>query len=163
MNETTVRFDATPAVVRFRVRGLPIAQGSAKAFIRGNRAIIATGASKGPLGAWRHAVADRASLAFGETTPVMEGPVTVTIAFYLPRPGAHFHPANSRRPERVLRDDAPSWHTGKPDSDKLARSVLDAITAVVVRDDSQVAALHVRKLYEQTDHPVGASIAVEQL
>lgn len=150
-------------IVRFRVRGLPVAQGSAKAFIRGNRAIIATGASKGPLGAWRNAVGTEARDAIGETAEAFSGPASVTIAFYLPRPASHYLPANARRPERILRDDAPSWHTSKPDSDKLARAVLDAITAVVVRDDSQVAALHVRKLYEQPEHPVGASIAVEQL
>ena len=43
---------------------------------------------------------------------------------------------------------APAEHTVRPDADKLARSLLDAISdAGVWRDDAQVAELHVRKVY----------------
>ena len=126
--------------VAFDVRGLPVPQGSARAFVAGGRAIVATDANRtsSPLGAWRSAIATEARAAIGSAPP-LSGPVRVGLAFRFPRPKAHYLPANGRRPAPVLRLDAPTWHACKPDADKLARAALDALTAVVLADDCQVS------------------------
>lgn len=138
--------------IEFAVRGLPVAQGSARAFVAGDRAIIATDANKPrtPLGAWRTAIATegRAAIA-GE--PLLEGPLFVRVAFVMPRPRSHYLPANSRRPEPALRPDAPTWDTRKPDVDKLLRALFDALTNVVWRDDAQVVDVRAMKLFAASE------------
>lgn len=152
--------------VSFAVRGLPIAQGSAKAFIpKGStRAIVATDANKSnsPLGAWRGAIARAASDAMGDE-PAWTGPTTVTAYFVFPRPNSHFLPANRRRPTPELRLDAPRFVTSPPDIDKLARALLDGITNVIVRDDSQVGGLMTWKVYEDDDRRPGCQVRVSRL
>jgi crossover junction endodeoxyribonuclease RusA len=127
------------------VRGLPVPQGSARAFLAGGKAILASGAKAGsPLHAWRSAIATEAREAMG-SAPLLEGPVRVSIVFVLPRPAAHYHtPLHGAG----IRDSAPVWHSKRPDVDKAVRAVFDALTAVVWRDDSQVASLRVDKRYE---------------
>lgn len=150
--------------ITFAVRGLPVAQGSARAFIARGRAFVATEAnrSRGPLGAWRTAIADEARRAMGDA-PCLEGPVSVTVEFIFPRPRSHYLPVNRRRPVPELRADAPTWHTAKPDVDKCERALLDALTLVVVRDDDQVAQLVGQKRYETPTRPPGALVRIETL
>ena len=146
--------------LEFIVRGLPVAQGSARAFIAGKRAYIATEANnpRSPLGAWRTAIATEARAAMGDE-PLFDGPVSVDVFFGMPRPKSHYLPANNRRIAVELRPDAPLAHSGTPDLDKLSRAMLDALTNVVWRDDGQVAELRARKGY--MDRP-GASVRVER-
>jgi Holliday junction resolvase RusA-like endonuclease len=47
--------------------------------------------------------------------------------------------------------------TTRPDVDKLARAILDSLTGIVYRDDSQVISLDVHKMY---DAPPRAEIAL---
>lgn len=148
--------------IEFAVRGLPVAQGSARAFVAGGRAIIATDAHRPrtPLGAWRTAIATEARAAIADE-PLLEGPIFVRVAFVMPRPKSHFLPANSRRTAPVLRPDAPTWDTRKPDVDKLLRSLFDALTNVVWRDDAQVVRVQAVKLFSgpPLEHP-GALVMV---
>jgi len=72
--------------------------------------------------------------------PLIIGPVQIAILFQFDRPKKHSTATG-------LRPDAPLWHTNKPDADKLLRAILDALTGVCFRDDSQVAYCLVRKQY----------------
>jgi Holliday junction resolvase RusA-like endonuclease len=150
--------------VRLDVRGLPIPQGSTRAFVAGGRAIIATDGNRpsSPLGAWRSAVASEARAAIGSAPP-LAGPVRVDLTFRLPRPRSHYLPANGRRSSPVLRLDAPTWHAGKPDADKLTRAALDALSAVVFGDDAQVARLTVSKRYAEPTEGPGVAVVVDRL
>jgi Holliday junction resolvase RusA-like endonuclease len=116
--------------VTFTVRGIPVPQGSAKPFIAGGRARLAT--KSAPLAAWRTAIATAASTAMGDA-PTMAGPVVVEATFILSRPAS--------APRRVT---VPAV---RPDLDKLARALLDGITGVVVKDDSLVVDLVLHKRY----------------
>lgn len=149
--------------VIFTVRGLPVAQGSARAFIAGKRAIIATDANRTttPLGAWRTAIANEARAAMGDA-PYLSGPLRVTVLFALPRPRSHYLSVTRARPVPVLRDDAPYWHTTTPDVDKLVRALLDALTYVVFDDDKRVAQLRAGKCYDDRGL-VGAVINVREI
>jgi len=78
----------------------------------------------------------------------MTGPIMVTMAFSMPRPRNHYR---TGKQSHRLRDDAPVYHTGKPDADNLAKAVMDALSALRVwRDDAQVAHLYVEKRYDDT-------------
>lgn len=152
------------ASVEFEVRGLPVPQGSARAFVAGKRAIIATegNRTRSPLGAWRTAIAQAAAEAMAGAP--WDGPVSVYLSFRpASRPAAHYLPANARRPIRELRLDAPFHHAGKPDADKLARSALDALTGVVFEDDRQVASLDVLKRWPAEGEGPGVTIRVARL
>jgi crossover junction endodeoxyribonuclease RusA len=143
----------------FDVRGTPVPQGSSRAFVVQGKAILVTGAGKGPLAAWRHAIATEARRTV-EDHPPLTGPVTVALAFRFPRPKSHWLPANARRPAAELRLDAPVFVTSKPDADKLARAALDALTGVVFGDDAQVSTLSVVKRYAGLVEGPGVHVTV---
>ena len=48
-----------------------------------------------------------------------------------------------------LRPDAPTFHVGRPDADKLLRALMDSMSEVVFEDDSQVADIRVEKVYSK--------------
>ena len=124
-------------VLSFTVEGKAEPQGSARAFMpkAGGRFPIVT--SDNPkLKGWRKAVSfsamDAMASAGKSMFPFQDGPVTLTVDFYLPRPA-------------TLK--AYAAHLGRPDVDKLARAVGDALTGIVYADDSQIDMLVVRKGY----------------
>lgn len=128
--------------VRFTVRGVPVAQGSPKAFIAGGKARVVSGASRSttPLGAWRLSIASEARQAMTDL-PSFDGPVTVAARFVMSRPPSHF-----RTDGKSLVRTASRYP--RLDVDKLARSLLDALTGVCFDDDSQVTELVVTKAWD---------------
>src|SRR5690606_17166348 len=102
-------------------------------------------------------------------------PVKVQLTFRLPRPKAHFgadgFTLSALRPDpkcalgrgsRKVKPSAPRWPAGRPDLDKLARAALEAITGVVIADDSTVVDLCLRKRYAHNGGPrFGVSVTVE--
>jgi len=141
-----------PAVVTFRVDGLPVAQGSVRAFVAGGRAVVTYGRG-GTLGSWRQAIAARAADQLGDRPPV-DGPVRVVARFGLRRPRSHYGARG------ILPRHASELVTTAPDLDKLARALLDALTGVVYRDDRQVVELVLAKRYD--DRP-GLDVELELL
>ena len=124
----------------FTVIGTAQPQGSARAFTYTRRpekggGIGARVDSDNPkLKGWRRTVAVEAQRAItaarrGPST----GPVGIVAHFHLPRP-------------KYLRDRTQP-HITRPDADKLARGILDALTGVIYVDDSQVVSLSVTKHY----------------
>jgi Holliday junction resolvase RusA-like endonuclease len=105
-------------LVSFSVPGLPETKGSWRA-LPGGRVKADNPREK----AWASAVGWSARIAMRALEPV-PGPVLVRAVFTLPPPIG-------------------KWN--RRDADKLARSLLDAITGIVVVDDDQVAELHVVK------------------
>jgi Holliday junction resolvase RusA-like endonuclease len=138
-----------------RVRGIPQAQGSVRAFVAGGRAHVATEGNRtnSPLGAWRTAIATEARREYG-SEPAPRGPVKLFAWLTWPRPLAHYR---AGKPERGLRADAPLAKPSRPDVDKAARAILDALAGIAYVDDAQVVELTVRKLWG--DSP-GAVIAI---
>jgi len=143
----------TPRRVAFVVNGTAQPKGSARAFVplawaraavrqgRAPRAVVTTDNPRSKD--WEARVARRAQAVVAAGGGAFVGPVALAITFALPRPAS-------------VRRRAP---TTRPDVDKLARAVLDALTGVLYADDAQVVDLHTRKRYAVT-RP-GAWIAVE--
>lgn len=126
------------ARLEFYVEGRPIPQGSTQAFKRGDK-IVTTNDPKGTIEKWRGDIRRGAKDALPDSWEVLSGPVALGAVFHFARPASHYLPANSRRPERVLRPDAPTYHDQTPDLDKLLRTVGDALAAVAYDDDRRIA------------------------
>lgn len=73
-----------------------------------------------------------------------DGPVEVEVRFTFGRPRGHY---GTGRNAEQLRAGAPRYPSVKPDVDKLARTILDAITGVIVTDDARVVRLVAWKHY----------------
>lgn len=119
--------------MKFTVLGIPVPQGSMKAFMpKGwTRPILTSDNPK--LKQWRKIFRDEALVAMGSVIGMAGKNVAlrVELSFFLPR-------AASNRAIDAIK---------KPDLDKLARAALDAMTNVVYSDDSQVVELHCFKAY----------------
>lgn len=121
--------------VTFEVDGIPVPQGSMKGIVNPrNGSVIITADNKGPLRSWRQDVAARAQEA---GVPKLTGAVQVECMFRLQRPASV---SEKRRPLPIV----------KPDVDKYARGVLDALTGIAYVDDAQVVRLDVAKTYGAT-------------
>ena len=130
---TTARqaLDAAPTTFRTFVRGVPKPKGNLEGFVRGGHAVI-TERKTGGVKEWQAAV--HFVLQDRWTGPPLEGPVRVHLGFCLLKP-----PSVPKKRH---------FPTVKPDIDKLARAVLDAMTGIVFRDDAQVVSLLAAKRYE---------------
>lgn len=131
-----------PPLLTVLVRGVPAPQGSHRAFVVGNRAVITQDNKK--TRPWRQSVQYAAVEALNGQPPTRH-PVHVDVTFALPRPRSHYR---TGRNAHLLRDAAPAWPAGKPDVDKLLRACLDSLSdAGVWIDDAQVVDLVARKRY----------------
>jgi crossover junction endodeoxyribonuclease RusA len=135
--------DHVPAVLDLFVAGRPAPQGSHR-HVGGGR-LVESSAGVGP---WRDLIGWRArALLRGR---LIDGPVRVSTAFVMPRPRATPRGAT---PPAVKR----------PDVDKLARAVLDALTGVIYADDSQVVDLTASKRIADAGEEPGVRIVVTRL
>jgi crossover junction endodeoxyribonuclease RusA len=149
--------------VSFSVNGLPGPQGSKKGIAiskkgadggrvyTGKVAMIESSTKVKP---WRAEVVAAAKAA---RVQCIDGPVNVSITFYLPRPQGHYRTGKFAG---LLRDAAPRFPNVKPDVDKLVRATLDALTtARAYTDDAVVVDLHTAKRYADNRAP-GANIQI---
>lgn len=127
-----------PYRMEIDVVGVPETQGSARAFVRGGRAVVTSANQK--LRPWRDLVTAAAVEAKPEWWIPIDGPAVVEIEFFLPRP------QTAPKTKDVLP------FRGK-DVDKLVRSILDSLTnAAVIVDDSRVVRLVASKRYAVGPH-----------
>jgi crossover junction endodeoxyribonuclease RusA len=130
------------------VRGIPAPQGS-KRHVGGGRMVEQSKA----VGPWREAVRAQTQQAMESPDPSgwierFEGPVSVFINFYLPRPKS--------LPKKV------TLHAKRPDLDKLGRAVLDGLTdGGAWLDDSQVNRLMLTKHYATEQIAPGCRIDIK--
>ena len=124
------------------VPGEPRAQGSKRGIVRNGRAVLVESA-KG-LGQWRAAIGHAAGQ---QDCFVDQDPVGIQLTFTLPRP-------KSARARSLTYAAAAK----KPDLDKLIRAVLDALTGVWLRDDSQVVLVLASKQVAKPEERPGVLI-----
>lgn len=79
----------------------------------------------------------------------LDGPIKLTIEFYLPRPKA------LKKPEGRIR------HTKRPDLDNLIKAIKDALNGLAWHDDSQVCETISKKYYAPVGHSPGIAFSVE--
>lgn len=136
--------------VSIDVLGVPAPQGSKRHVGRG---ILVESSTK--VGPWREAVVAAAANQ-GVANRQLDGPLSVDVSFYFPRPKSHY------RANGELKPAAPYVHFTTPDLDKVLRSTLDALTqAAVITDDARVQQVQARKLYATSERAPGAIIFVK--
>lgn len=129
----------------FFVPGLPAPKGSTRAFLNrytGRVAVVAD--NRASQKAWQSSVTTLARIHFQR--PVDFTQAFLHLEFVMPRPKS--------LPKRFLE------HLKKPDLDKLTRCVLDGLTGVVYKDDSQVTSLAAIKRYVGMGELTGCKIRV---
>lgn len=132
-------------MISFTVQGVPIPQGSTRAFVVKGRAVT-TSANRKTM-PWRQQVSGVAlSVAPAEQ---WGGPVHIGMVFRMPRP-------KSIKPKKR------AVPISRPDLDKLTRAILDSLTGIIWVDDAQVASLTAVKEY--ADHgPPGVDVTLVHL
>lgn len=74
--------------------------------------------------------------------------LAVRLRFLMPRPKAHFRTGKFAH---VMKPQAPTLHTRTPDTDNMAKFVLDALNRVFYVDDSQIIRIECEKAYGAED------------
>lgn len=133
--------------VTFSVFGAAEPKGSARAFVRGGRAIVTS--DNPSLSKWEAVVRNEAQkIAELAGHRLFQGAVTISVAFYMPRPKS----VNPRvRPFPQV----------KPDLSKLIRGLEDPLSGILFQDDAQVIGIGAIKLY--TNGPAKAVVTVRQV
>lgn len=122
----------------FFVEGVPAPQGSKRHV--GDGRLIESSRQVGP---WRDTVRRAATEVMADRPPI-DGPVYLVQVFALPRPKSHY---GTGRNSGQIKRGAPSRPPVRPDLDKLARAVGDALTGICYHDDAQIVNLCAAKYY----------------
>lgn len=141
--------------VQLFVEGDPKGQPRARACIRGKHAGVY---DPGTADAWKQAVAEawRSKVAPEHAPPFRPfcTAVKVILSFYIRRPKGHFG-------KNGLLPSAPVHHTQKPDTDNLAKAVLDVLTRLGAwTDDKLACTLLIRRQW--ADVSPGCSISIRE-
>jgi len=99
---------------------------------------------------WQARIAFEATCLMRRVQLELAGPVHLQVEFFLPRPSG-------------LAKSYDGPHLKKPDTDKLLRALLDALTGVVWRDDSQVISIVAGKTYAGVNEDPRAVITIRSL
>lgn len=111
------------------VSGVPATQGSMRAI---NNRVMHSNTSK--IDAWRRSIVDAVHRQHGEEIELLDGPLWLSAAFKLPRP------------QKLTKKREAEGPIGKNSGDlsKLLRCIEDALTGVLITDDSRI--VHVKDL-----------------
>lgn len=156
----------------FSVEGTPVAKGSMKAFMApiskkchacGNaktRAVVTHDSKK--TKPWQLLVSWAAKQEMAEQRASIseKQSLCVDLRFFLARPKVHMRTKGGEVTD-IPKANAPQSPSKKPDIDKLARCVLDAMQGVVYDEDSRIVGLTVVKFYADTRAP-GVEVFVEK-
>ena len=147
-------------MIRFEVLGVPQPGGSKSAFplrhrdgspvLRENGSQAMSVRDANPkVKDWRVAVVAAARRV--HTGALLDGPLSLRVLFRFPRPKGHY------TPKGVLRRSAPMYPAVKPDTTKLLRSLEDALSKVLWRDDTLIVDQWAVKVYGE---PAGALVLI---
>lgn len=129
-------------MLSFFVPGIPVPKGSAKAFyVKSLGRAVVTQTNREKQRPWASMISVMAQQAGAKVT---DGPMSISLSFVFSRPRSHY---GTGRNAGAVKASAPLAHVTKPDVDKLVRCVLDALTGVAWRDDSQVVRIDAGKMY----------------
>lgn len=140
-----------PKRVTVVVAGVPVTQGSMKAFTVGGQARV-THSNGARINVWRRSIVDAVHRQLGESIDLYTGPVRLSAAFRLPRP-------------KTLPKRRRTWPTGarSGDADKFLRCLGDALTGVLIADDSLIVDARVTKDYAEAGAQPGVIFTLEEI
>ena len=85
------------------------------------------------------------------------GDIILSIRFTMPRPKHHFR---TGKYSHLLKDNAPKYHSVKPDLDNLLKLISDVLQPDFYVDDSQICQIYAEKMYGK--HP-NTAIIIEEI
>jgi Holliday junction resolvase RusA-like endonuclease len=131
-----------------------------RAFMMGSQIVTQNYTPAGaPVNTWKDLIA----LTARDLLPAspLSGPLKVDATYRFRRPKSHFR---TGKYSGELRADAPVYHTKKPDRDNLDKAFLDIMTQIRFwRDDCQVVAGEVKKVYAGPEERPGACFTISKL
>ena len=80
------------------------------------------------------------------TGPPIEGPVSMRIVFYIPRPKSHY---GTGKNADKLKPGAPDWPARRPDIDNMEKFVADCLNGIAWKDDSQICISITSKMWDR--------------
>ena len=93
--------------------------------------------------------------------PIFCTAIEVNLFFMFHRPKSHYR---TGKYSNILRDNAPKWHTKKPDKDNLEKAVTDALVdAGLIEDDCIIVRGMTSKSYVTKDMDSGCWVEIKQL
>jgi Holliday junction resolvase RusA-like endonuclease len=128
--------------IEFSVFSVPVAQPRQRhRIVQAKGRIFATNytPAKDPVNEYKYQIKQTAR-EYMEGNSLWEGPLGMEVEVYLPRP-------------KLM--DGKKWpggriyHSGKKDVDNLFKSVADALTGIVYRDDGQICNTTIQKFYHE--------------
>jgi Holliday junction resolvase RusA-like endonuclease len=137
------------STISFAVPAIPVAQPRQRVTTIGGHARTYMPA-KHPVQAFKATTRLAYAEAAGDAEPA-SGPVMLTLEFLMPRPKAMCW-----KTKPTLR--AP--HTKKPDIDNLVKAVMDALTGLAWRDDTQVCFLFAAKSIAAGDESPSVKVTI---
>ena len=144
---------AIPQRLSFTVPGEAVPKGSTKAFLpKGWTRPIVTGDNPRTK-SWQSMVAAAAldaQYSQGTWPDLSAHPIRLDVSCFFVRPASV---SERKRPS----------HTVKPDLDKLLRSLKDALTKILWRDDAQVVSVCMAKAYAPATEPAHTVIRIQEL
>ena len=138
------------AVIKLTIPAVPVAQPRQRHAVIGGHIRNYT-PSAHPVNAYKAAIMAAAAEAGIEP---LDGPISVDVRFYLPRP------------KRLMRRKDPAGpipHTARPDVDNLWKSTADALSGLAWRDDSQVCRTRASKWYAEKDGVPRVEIEISEV
>jgi Holliday junction resolvase RusA-like endonuclease len=102
---------------------------------------------------WKRLVAKTAREECG--APFLTGPIRLTLVVYRERPKSHFATVGLNKKGRET-----PFPITKPDSGKLARGTIDALSGILYKDDAQIVEDFTYKRY---GHPPRVEITIAEL
>jgi Holliday junction resolvase RusA-like endonuclease len=73
-------------------------------------------------------------------------PISLELMFYMARPRNHY---GTGKKSEFLKDNAPEYHSGRPDLDNLTKFVQDSLNKIYYRDDALIYKLTAWKVYSE--------------
>lgn len=119
--------------IKFKVPGSPVAQPRPRATSVNGRARMYEAKKTHAVHSFKATVRMAAEQAY-QGAP-LDGPLFMSLTCVLPRPG---------KPKKRS-DNPPYYATKKPDLDNLMKSVADALSGILYRDDKQIAEVNMVK------------------
>ena len=144
-------------MIEFHVPGVPATKGSWRPIkLKSGKVFMKPDAPR--YGSW---TADVKSAAMAAGVKCQEtGTLQMTLTFFMQRPKDHYRKSGG---VPLVKITAPNFHGKKPDGDKLERCIMDALTGIAYKDDSQVAVLKWEKRYPLDTRLHGVRIEIKPL
>lgn len=138
--------------ITFTIPAIPVAQPRHRAAVVNGMAMTYEAPKSSPIHAFKATV----RLAYQRHVDggPCDGPLGLKLTCVFPRP-------QSKTRKRA--ENPRLWHAKRPDGDNVAKAVMDALNGLAWLDDSQIAWLHVEKVYGEPNEQPCVEVSIYSL